>query len=354
MSERGRNDPVASYMVARKRMFLALVLLLVVLGIGSAGYWYLGWRHEPGHWPVSDCIYMTAITITTVGFEEVLDLNAVAGGRSWTLGLLVFGISANLYVVSAITSFFVESDFTNVRRYRRLQREMDQISNHYIVCGVGRTGSKVANELLAVGEGVVAVDEREGMLAELHERGILTLPGDATDDEVLERAGIKRARGVVATLDDDKTNMFVVVTARQTNPKLRIVAKAVSATAAAKLRRAGADAVVSPTQIGGMRMASELLRPHVVRFLDDMLRDKEAGLRIEEATVGPSGRAVGETLRSANFRENAGVLILAVRDSDGSVTHVPPSDLLIAPGQTLIAIGKPEQIVALRTSVGHR
>ncbi|MEM6291707.1 MAG: potassium channel protein [Myxococcota bacterium] len=354
MDPSGQIDPVRSYEAARRRLFFAMGVLVLVIAVGSAGYWYVGHRAEPGMWSLADCIYMTAITITTVGFEEVLDLDHVPWGREWTLLLLTFGISANLYVVSAITSFFVESDFNNVRRFKRDNKRMQEISNHYIVCGVGRTGLHVINELLAVGESVVAIDERLDVLDELRERGVLVLHGDATDDEILSKAGIQRARGVVATLDDDKTNMFVVVSARQTNAKLRIVTKAVGPSAANKLRRAGADAVVAPTMIGGMRLASELLRPHVVRFLDEMLRDKEARLRIEEATVGPGGDVVGMTLGSANFRERAGVLVMAVRQPDGDVVHVPPPDLAIEPGQTLIAIGTPEHIDELRATVGHR
>jgi voltage-gated potassium channel len=322
------------------------------VGIGSAGYWYLGWRQSPGLWSLRDCIYMTAITITTVGFEEVLELEQIEGGREWTLALLLFGISANLYVISSITTFFVDSDFINIRRYRREKRLMTDLSNHYIVCGTGRTGSHVVQELLAVGEKVIGVDTSADALDELRERGVLTVRGDATDDEALAEAGLARAKGLVVTLDDDKTNMYVVLSARQANPRLRIVAKAVSSTAAAKLRRAGADAVVSPTHIGGLRLASELLRPQVVRFLDEMLRDRDARLRIEEAHVGTRGPVVGLTLKQAKLRERSGVLILAVRAPDGELHYVPPSDLRITPGHTLIAIGRPEEIVKLREVVG--
>jgi voltage-gated potassium channel len=349
-----QNDPVRSYEAARRRLFFAFALLAIVTSVGSGGYWYLGDSTEPGMWSLRDCVYMTAITITTVGYGEVLDLDRVSFAREWTLLLLTFGISANLYVVSAITSFFVESDFNNVRRFRRDRKRMKEISNHYIVCGVGRTGLHVLNELLAVGEPVVAIDERTEKLEALRDRGVLILHGDATDDETLVQAGIHRARGIVSALDDDKTNLFVVVSARQTNAKLRIVTKAVGPSTAAKLRRAGADAVVTPTKIGGMRLASELLRPHVVRFLDEMLRDKEARLRIEEATVGASGDVVGMSLASANLRQRAGVLVMAVRQSDGDVVHVPPPELVIEPGQTLIAIGTPENIEDLRATVGHR
>lgn len=345
-------SPLEAYLAARRRVVLALVVLVSVLGIGATGYWYLAWLQRPGFWSFGDCVYFTAITITTVGYEETLDLDAIAGSRTWTLGLLVFGISANLYVISSITSFFVESDFGNIRRYRRLRKRMDQIHGHYIVCGVGSTGIHVVSELRAVGEKIVCIDQDAHALLELEREGVLTLHGDATDDEVLQQAGIAHARGVVATMDDDKTNMFVVVTARQTNPKLRIVTKAVFPSAAPKLRRAGADAVVSPAFIGGMRLASEMVRPEVVRFLDEMLRDKEANLRIEEAAVGVRGEIVGKRLRDAAIRERCGVLIIAVRTTEGKTDYVPSGDLVLSPGLVVIAIGGPADIRRLRHALG--
>lgn len=346
------NDPIEVYLASRRRVVVALIVLSTVLGIGAAGYWYLAWLEQPGYWSFSDCVYMTAITITTVGYGETLDLDTIPGSRTWTLALLVFGISANLYVVSSITSFFVESDFGNVRRYRRLRKRMNEISDHYIVCGVGSTGIHVVGELRAMGETVLCIDEDEHALAELQREGVLTLHGDATDDDVLARAGLPRARGIVATLDDDKTNMFVVVTARQTNANVRIVTKAVFPSAVPKLRRAGADAVVSPALIGGMRLASEMLRPQVVAFLDQMLRDKDANLRIEEAEIGPKGDLVGLSIRESQIRERCGVLVIALRSPQGGTNYVPSGDTRLEPGFVVIAIGGPADIRRLRQAVG--
>jgi voltage-gated potassium channel len=348
------DTPLVIWQQTRRRMLLAMGLLILIWLVAASGYWYLGWRYQPGYWRFDQCVYMTAITISTVGFNETLDLDTVEGARTWTLGLLVFGISANLYVLSSITSFFVESDFANVRRYRRHLRRMQEISGHYIVCGAGRTGIQVVNELIAVGHDVVAIDADKDVLDALEARGILTVQGDATEDAVLESAGLSRAKGIVATLDDDKTNMYVVVTARQANPKLRIVTKAVSQTAGDKLRRAGANAVVSPTFIGGMRLASEMVRPQVVRFLDEMLRDREANLRIEEAIVGDHGDLVGKKLRDAAVRDKTGALIIAVRSATGTVDYVPSPDLVLEAGQTLVVIGTPGDVARLRECVGHR
>ncbi|MEX1367540.1 MAG: ion channel, partial [Nannocystaceae bacterium] len=165
-------SPIEVYTASRRRVVVAALVLAAVLGVGATGYWYLAWLEDPGHWDFGQCVYMTAITITTVGFEESLDLDAIPGSRAWTLALLVFGISANLYVVSSITSFFVESDFGNVRRYRALRKRMEQIHDHYIVCGVGSTGIHVVGELRAVGETIVCIDENEHVLAELEREGV--------------------------------------------------------------------------------------------------------------------------------------------------------------------------------------
>ncbi len=339
------------YRTARNRVIFAFVVAGAVLMVGALGYWYLGSFHRPGLWSLRDCVYMTAITVTTVGFGEIIEVAEVPGGREWTMLLLLFGVCANLYVVSSITSFFVEGDFNQIRRYRRHQRMMKEIKDHYVVCGCGSTGSHVVSELLAIGERVVVIDLHEEALAHFEDK-VVPVVGDATDDEVLERAGVRRAKGVIATLDDDKTNMFVVVSARQSAPKARIVAKAVLPSAVGKLKRAGADAVVSPNMIGGMRMASEMVRPHVVRFIDEMLRDRKVGLRIEEATVGERGKLVGATLRGADLRSRTGALILAVRLPSGDVEHAPGPDFRFAAGQTLIAIGTVEQIQALRALGG--
>jgi len=347
-------DPLVIYRQTRRRIVYAVAILAGVSAIGATGYWYLGWLSVPGIWSFKDCLYMTAITITTVGFGETLNLDAVPGSRNWTLILLFFGISANLYAVSSITSFLVESDFANIRRYRRILARMKDLRGHYIVCGAGRTGIHVVSELRSVGHEVVVIDDDTDHLAALQAEDVLCVRGDATEDEVLDRAGLQRAAGVVAALNDDKSNMFIVVTARQANPRLRIVTKAVLASAADKLRRAGADAVVSPASIGGMRLASEMVRPQVVRFLDDMLRDRDVNLRIEEAIVGEAGSMVGQRLRDARTREETGALIIAVRDPHGELTHIPSPDLELQPGFTLVAIGSPENIESLRTAVGHQ
>lgn len=337
---------------ARKRILIAGTVIACVLAVGTLGFYYLGWSNDLDHWTMGECFYMTAITISTVGFGESLEVHDVAGGQAWTLVLIFLGIGANLWVISSLTSFFLEGDFFQLQRYRRVRKVLDVMENHYIVCGVGSTGRHVASELMAVGHSVVAVDLDAENIERAERAGALPVNGDATDDEVLRQAGIERARGIVATLDDDKTNMFVVVSARQANPRLRIVAKAVSPSAGTKLQHAGADVVVSPNFIGGLRIASELIRPHVVQFLDRMTRGKEEGLRIEEAVVAPDGRLAGKSLAESGIREETGTLVIAVKHADGTTQHAPHGTHVITPGETLIVIGEAPQVKTLRTLVG--
>ncbi|MBK8262337.1 MAG: potassium channel protein [Nannocystis sp.] len=340
------------YRRARNRVYLATLVAFGVLLIGALGYWYIGELHQPGHWELHDCLYMTAITVTTVGFGEVIDVANVAGGREWTMLLLLFGVCANLYVVSSITSFFVEGSFVHLQQFRRHHRKMKDLKDHYIVCGCGSTGARVIEDLLARGESVIAIDLRPAALEQIDDKRLVQLIGDATDDAQLERAGISRAKGVVAALDDDKTNMFVVVSARQSAPRARIVTKAIQPSAISKLRRAGADAVVSPNAIGGMRMAAELVRPGLVRFLDDMVHDRSVNLWIDEATLSEQTSLIGATLGGADLRARTGALIIAIRRPDGALEQVPGPEHRFSGGQTLIAIGTRDQLAALRALAG--
>ena len=342
------NQTEQDYAAARRRLLYAAGVFLTMVTVSTLGYHLIGVAQGRPDWTLEDCLYMTVITVSTVGYTEALPVREVPWALEWTLVVVTVGIGVNLWTISSLTSFFLEGDFSSLRRYRRNLRAMDKLSDHFIVCGVGTTGIHVLRELRAVGHQVVAVDQCQPHLDAAATEGALPLHGDATDDAVLTQAGLSRARGIVTTLDDDKTNMFLVVTARQANPRLRIVSKAISQTAIPKLRRAGADAVVSPNFIGGMRLASELVRPQVVHFLDTMLRGDQQALRIEEVSVEPGSPIAGQTLAQADLRRRTGTLVIAVQFPDGQVAHAPPAEHRIEPGQTLILIGETSQVAALR------
>ena len=333
-----------------KRLATGLVLLVVVMIGGGVGYYLIG----HGRWPLGDCVYMTVITVTTVGYGEVLsDMEHVAYARTFTMILLVFGTGSIVYFASTVTAFIIEGDLRNVLFASRLKKRMKRMKDHVVVCGAGSTGRNVIEELLTTGVPVLAIDVREGELREIAEKfpraEFSYLVGDATDDDIMAQTGLERARGLVAALSSDKDNLYLTVSGRQANPNVRIVARCAELSHVEKIRKSGADAVVSPNYIGGMRLVSELLRPAVVRFLDDMLRDRRAAYRIEEVTLGDGATALGATLRDARVRERFGMTVLAVRASDNqSWVYNPDANEKLGPGMTLVVLGSAEQLAELR------
>jgi len=348
MSTRVRTRSLEDYQAATRRLARAVAVLVGVIALGALGYMYIGYAYGGGRWTAFECVYMTLVTVTTVGYGEVIDVRAVPGGREWTMVLLLFGITANLYVVSSITSLVLEGDFARIQRYRRFRRRMTGLRDHVIVCGVGTTGVHVVDELVAAGVPVVAIDQRATAVQAFDGTKVLGLVGDATEDATLREAGIERCRGVVAALDDDKTNMFVVVSARQANPNARIVTRALQPSAAEKLRRAGADGVVSTNYIGGVRLALELLQPQVVELLDAVLSERGAPVCIEEYLVAAGSALAGATLGEAGIHERTGALVLAIHGVDGKVIHAPGRSVRLAPGHKLFAISRPEAVAELR------
>jgi voltage-gated potassium channel len=297
---------------------------------------------------------MTVITVTTVGYGETLiDMDKVEYARSFTILLLLFGTGAIVYFASTITAFIVEGDLKNVLFSSRLKKRMKRMKDHVIVCGAGSTGRNVIEELLKTGVPVVAIDMDADELKEIAEEypkaEFTYLVGDATDDEAFESTNLAAARGLVAALSSDKDNLYLTVSARQINPGIRIVARCAELSHVEKIKRAGADAVVSPNYIGGMRLVSEMVRPSVVKFLDDMLRDKRAAYRIEDVKLGAKSADLGGTLREARVRERFGMTVLAVRAGDNtSWSYNPDASEKIGPGMTLVVLGSPEQVAALR------
>lgn len=330
-----------------RRLLVALFFLLGILVVGASGYHQLG----EGQWSWLDCFYMTVITLSTVGFGETLgQMDHIPGARIWTMGLIILGSGTLVYFVSNLTALIVEGDIQDVLRRRRMQKHIDKMKDHIVLCGVGSTGIHIVEELVAIGMEFVAVDLDEARLERVRAELGSQFPyvvGDGSDEHVLTQAGVARAKGLVAALHEDKDNVYCTITARAINPRVRIVAKAVEPGAEPKLRRAGADSVVAPTSIGGMRMVSEMIRPQVVQFLDRMLRDKEQNLRIEEIEVPATSGLVGTTLARSPIRE-LGMLVIAVRTGDGHYQYNPPGDTKLEPGMTLIVIAQAKDVQRMR------
>lgn len=335
-----------------RRLVYGLLAIAVVVAGGAIGYWLIG----RGQWRFYDCVYMTVITITTVGYGEILpNLAATDHARSFTVVLLVFGTGTIVFFASTVTAFIIEGDLRNVLFANKLKKRIKKMKDHVVVCGAGSTGRNVIAELLAAGLPVIAIDRVEGELKELASKHSTSqfsyIIGDATEDEIINQANLASARGLVAALSSDKDNLYLTVSGRQTNPTMRIVARCAELSHVDKIKRSGADAVVSPNYIGGMRLVSELLRPAVVRFLDDMLRDRRAAFRIEEVTLGPRAASLGATLRDARVRERFGMTVLAMRgDSASEWAYNPEANEPIGPGSTLVVLGSLEQLTALRAA----
>jgi voltage-gated potassium channel len=334
----------------RNRLLAGFVAMLVVIVGGAVGYWLIG----DGRWGFGDCVYMTVITVTTVGYGEVLDqMDKVPYARGFTIAQLVFGTGVLVYFASTITAFIVEGDLRRVLASNRLRKRVKKMKDHMVVCGAGTTGRHIIEELLKIEISVVAIDKNEQELQEIRAKfpraDYAYLVGDATDDDVLVNANLPSARGLVAALSSDKDNLYLTVAARQAGPQLRIIARCAEMTHVDKLKRAGADGVVSPNFIGGMRMVSELVRPSVVRFLDDMMRDKRAAYRVEEVTVGSGCALEDQTLREADIRGRFGMSVIACRDKDGDPwTYNPEPGHKLRSGTVLVVVGSADQVRELR------
>ena len=342
---------VEPYRLLVRRLGVASVVLLSVVLIGTGGYVLLG----EGRWSWSESLYMTVITLSTVGFAEVLvDMDNVPLSRNWTICLIVLGSGTLLYFISTFTAFFIEGDIQGAIRRKRMRKEIRKLRNHVIVVGAGTTGFHVVEELLATKTPFVVIEEdaeRLSRVAEEARPGLLYILGEATEDSVLQQAGIGEAAGLVVTLRDDRDNLFVTVTARALNPKLRIVAKVTEDSAKAKLLRAGADSTVSPSFIGGMRMASEMIRPKVVQFLDQMLYDRKQQLRIEEVRIPAESSLVGTALQKCSILQHTDVLVLAVRHPDGGFHYNPGPGFTLEADMTLIVLAETDDVIRLREGI---
>ena len=328
-----------------RRIARVLMVLATAIVAGTAGYMLLeGWR-------LLDALYMTVITLSTVGFTEVHPLSDA--GHLFTIALIVTGVSSAAYAVGAIGEYVIGGRLSGALRRQRMQHDIDRLAGHYIVCGYGRVGRQVVDELAARQLRTVVIEPSdEAMLEE--ETRTLRIRGDATDDRSLRSAGIERAAGLVAVAGDDATNIVVTLSARALNPDLAIVARAIQHEAEDKLRRAGATHVISPYRIGGQRMVTQLLHPRITDFLDVVMHRRNLELWLEEITVAPNGPANGRSLGETKFWGPEGVKVLAVARERGDLVTSPRGDLTLGAGDVVIALGTLDQLAAARREAGDR
>jgi voltage-gated potassium channel len=321
----------------KKKLIGISTALAIVLAAGTGGYAVIE------GWPPLDALYMTVITISSVGFMEVHPLSGAA--RMFTVFLIFCGSGILIYAVSIITAFVVEGELTDVIRRRKMNKRIELLDGHYIVCGADLTGRYAIEELSRTKREFVVIEKDHEKVRRLSERGVLCIDGDATHDGVLVKAGIMKANGLVTTLHTDAENLFVVITAKRLNPSLRVIAKAVEEESEQKIRMVGADGVVMPDFIGGLRMVSEMVRPSVVNFLDTMLRAKDKTVRVEEIVIKPYSPFAGKVLSETGLYEIGDMSVVALKAGAGAAyTFNPPRATMLAEGHVLIVMGNVERI----------
>lgn len=335
-------------MSLQKRLLILSGLIALIFAGGTAGFYSLG-KLAGGQPDLLDSLYQTTITLTTLGSREMPPLTDLWYGKVFVIVLMFAGMGVLFVFATSLTAFLVEGELRHIFWRRKMDKLLESLQNHIIVCGAGATGVFIIEELLGSGHQVVIVDAQQDRLERILQahagKRIPYVVGNAADDAVLEQAGVDRARGVIAVLPDERDNLFVTVTARQRNSRLRIVTRAIDAQDEARLTRAGADVVINPSHIGGLRMASEMVRPQVVTFLDQMLRGKEQTLRIEELPLTDGCSMTGKALRDTNLRREADLLVLAIRDASGQRTiYNPPPEQVLQAGDTLIVLGPVDSV----------
>ena len=320
----------------RKGLLAVLLASVVVLALGTLGYVFIE------GWSVLEALYMTLTTVTTVGFGEVHPLSPA--GRIFTMVVIVLGVGSAAYLLGRLAEYVIANELGEGLERRRRRHLVEHLSGHYIVCGYGRVGRQAAHEFAAIHVPLVVVDADPAAIAAATEAGHPCVEGDATSDEVLAQAGIDRARGLLTTLDNDAENLYVVLSARDRRPDLMIVARADLEQSEGKMLRAGANRVLSPSLLGGRRMAALALRPAVVQFLDVVMHTENLELWLEEVAVLDQSPLAGSTLRQAKVREQTGVTVLAIIQPDGTLISNPPADVPLVAGSKAIALGTREQL----------
>ncbi len=331
-----RRPPIAArFGASHIRTWLAAVL--AVAALGTAGYVVIE------RWSLLDALYLTVITITTVGFREVGPLSAA--GHVWTMLLAVVGVGLLFGFVGVVAESLILEATSGEREARRMARTVEALRGHFVLCGYGRVGSTVARELRHDGEDVVVIDVLPESLERARAEGFLAVEGDATRDETLLTAGIERARGLITTVDSDANNVYVILSARAINPRLFVVGRANAAGAEARLTQAGADRVVSPYTMAGHRIAGLAMRPRVVDYIDAALSHGELAFSLEEVTARDGDTIAGSTVGELRDR---GVYTLAIVRDEGGYSANPGPDRRLVAGETLIVSGSAATLAALR------
>lgn len=326
-------------MTTQTRLRVAIALLVAIVFTGATGFHYIE------GWPWFDGLYMTVITMTTIGYGETHPLST--GGKWFNIFLILAAVITGAFLISAATQVMLQFELHNFLGRRRMQRELARLHDHYIICGAGRVGRSVAREFRARHAHFAFIEKSTTRAQWALDRGFPVVIGNAHSEEDLAKAHINTATGLVAAVTSDAENLYIVLTARGMNPDLKIIARASEEEATSKLITAGATEVVSPYHFIGRRIAHLMVQPHVIDFLEAAFGSQRLDVQLEEVAVPESSTLAGQTLGATEIRQLTGALILALKRADGSVSFNPRSEDVIHPGDHLIAVGSVQHLQAL-------
>jgi voltage-gated potassium channel len=334
--------------IPKKLLQIILIILLIII-IGTVGFKIIGGVKTS----FIDALYMTAITITTVGFGDVIGLDDKPIGKLFTIIYVFVGAGTIAYLFTTLAAYIIEGELKRVFGRRSMDKRIEKLKNHYIVCGIGMVGLHIVHELYLTRRHQLVIDHDESKLEELkvHNLNVDMIVGDATENEILEKAMIHKAKGLFATTNSDNDNIVIVLTAKQLNPDLRVISRCTDTKNIEKLKKAGADNVIALNYIGGLRMASEMIRPHVTSFLDKMLRDKDSPLRVEEVHVPNHSPYAGKPLEEIDFRSIGNILLIAVRKANGEWIYNPDLKTHIEREMSFILLATTEERELLQALV---
>ncbi len=318
-----------------RKVLLSLLTLVILVASGTIGYALIE------GWPVFESLYMTIITLATVGYKEVYDLSF--HGKVFTIVLIVCGTGILAYTIGSMLQFMLEGQLRRLLGRKKLQKQISSLKEHYIVCGYGRIGRMLCRELTTKPVPFIVVEQETDRCQQLEEEGYLFVQGDATNDDVLEKAGIRNAKGLITVVTSDSANVFITLTARGINPQLFILARASEDSAHLKLMRAGANKVVSPYKIGASRIAQAILRPSVLDFIDIATGRESLELQLEEIRISPGSTLVGKSLLNSGIRKNHGLIVVGIKKNQKMMFN-PNPDVGIDANDILIALGKSPDI----------
>jgi len=320
------------------QLTLIIALTISIFIGGTAGYMLIE------KWDFLDALYMTVITVGTVGYSEVQPMGHA--GQIFTMFLIVTGVGFFAYVGSSLVQFTVDGSLQGMLGRRRLDKQISKLKNHYIICGYGRIGRVLLQQLMVKMTDIVVVEQDTELLAVMEEDGISYVHGSSTEEKTLLKAGIRNADGLVAVLGEDTDNVFLVLTARQLNPDLYIVARACHNASKKTLIAAGADRVESPYDVGAIRMAQSIIRPTVLNFLDYAFARNQNDVQMEEIKVRGTSGLMGATLQESGIRQNFNLILIAIQKNDGQMLFNPSSQTRLNEGDTVVALGHPDDLFA--------